>query len=336
MSKTIKTGVLSFGMSGSLFHCPFLDIHSDFELAGIVERTTKKAHLTYRNIISYNSVDEILANSELELIVINTPNSTHFEFALKSIKAKKNILIEKPFTVTSDEAKLLFKEAKKNKCCVFAYQNRRYDSDFLSVKRIVESGKLGKLIEVHFRYDRYHIEISNNITKESPIPGNGLIYNLGPHVIDAAISLFGIPIKWSKITKRIRPNTKIDDYASIHLEYENGLQVYATVSLLVADAQKSFVLHGTKGSFVKNRCDIQEEQLKSGMKPDNSDYGQELPNQEGILTIIENGIAKQEKIVSKKSSYINIYEDVYQTIRNNKSYPISEAQIIKQLEILES
>ncbi len=335
MNKVIKTGVLSFGMSGSLFHCPFLKEHEGFQLAGIVERTVKKAHLIYPNIKSYTSVDDIINDPEIELIVVNTPSFTHFDFALKAIQAGKHVLVEKPFTVTSKEAKALFTEANNNNCFVMPFQNRRYDSDFLSVKNVVESGKLGNIIEVHFRYDRYNYNITNNTVKESALPGNGLLYNLGSHVIDAAIALFGIPKKWKKVKKGNRPNTQIDDYASVYLEFENGEQVYVTVSVLVADAQASFVLHGTKGSYVKTRCDIQETQLQSGVAIKDLSYGVELPNQEGILTGIENGIVHKEKIASVKASYIHVFEDVYQTICNNKAYPITETQIIKQIEVIE-
>lgn len=335
MEKVIKTGVLSFGMSGSLFHCPFLDFHSGFELTAIVERNTKKAQDIYPDIISYDTIDAILSDSEIELIVVNTPSSTHFDFAMKALKAGKHLLVEKPFTVTSAEAKKLFLEAKKQNCHVMPFQNRRYDSDFLSVKQVVESGKLGDLIEVHFRYDRYIYNISNNSTKEASIAGNGILYNLGPHLVDAAIALFGQPIKWSKVANGNRLNTQVDDYANIHLEYENGLQVFITASLLVADALPAFVLHGTKGSYIKKRCDIQEKQLQSGIKPDNPIYGVEHPNQEGVLTTVAHGVVRKEKINSKKSSYLNIFEAIYQTIRKEKPFPVSELQIIKQLEVLE-
>lgn len=335
MEKVIKTGVLSFGMSGSLFHCPFLNLHSGFELTAVVERNAKKAQVIYPNVKSYDSVDAILKDSEIELIVINTPSSTHFEFAMKALNAGKHLLVEKPFTVTSAEATTLFLEAKKQNCYVMPFQNRRYDSDFLSVKHIVESGKLGDLLEVHFRYDRYIYDISNNSSKEAGIPGNGILYNLGPHLIDAAIALFGPPLKWLKVTKENRPSTQVDDYAHVHLQYENRLQVFITASLLVADALPAFVLHGTKGSYIKNRCDIQEDQLKTGIKPDHPIYGLEQPNQEGVLTTVLNGIARKEKISSKKSSYLNVFEAIYETIRKDKSFPVSESQVVKQLEILE-
>jgi predicted dehydrogenase len=336
MNRVIKTGVLSYGMSGRLFHCPFLNLHAGFELSAIVERTTKKANKVYPDVKSYDTIDAILNDSEIELIVINTPSSTHFEFALKALKAGKHLLVEKPFTVTSSEAKTLFLEAKKQNCHVMPFQNRRYDSDFLSVKDVVESGRLGNLIEVHFRYDRYVYDISNNQTKETAIPGNGILYNLGPHLVDAAIALFGKPLKWSKVTQANRPNSKIDDYAHVHLEYENGLQVFITASLLVADALPAFVLYGTKGAYIKKRCDVQEAQLQSGILPNHPGYGIEKSRQEGVLTTVANGFARKEKIISKKASYMNIFEAVFQTIRNGKPFPVSESQIIQQIEILEN
>ena len=212
MKNKIKTGILSYGMSGTLFHAPFLETHSGFEFCGVVERTKKNAQSKYPNIKSYDSVVELLADDEIELVVINTPTSTHYEFALKAIGANKHILVEKPFTVTSTEAKHLFEEAKKRDLYIFPFQNRRYDSDFLTVKDVLKSGKLGELIEVHIRYDRYKYLIGENKSKEAPIPGNGVVYNLGPHLIDAAISLFGLPLDWSKTIGRHRPNTQIDDY----------------------------------------------------------------------------------------------------------------------------
>lgn len=336
MKTTIKTGILSYGVSGKLFHAPFLKEHPGFEFTAVVERSKKKAHLEYPDVKSYNSVDEILLDDSIELIVVNTPNETHFEFALKAIKAKKHILVDKPFTAKASQAKQLFKEAQINHVLVFPFQNRRYDSDFLSVKKVIESGKLGNLIEAHFRYDRYSNTINENSWKEVPGPGSGVIYNLGSHTIDGVISMFGMPLKWSKHPSYVRPNTQVIDYVHIHLLYPNNLQVFVTISFLVADPQPAFVVNGTMGTFKKNRTDVQENQLNEGMLPDDVDYGVELPESEGLLTTIDlNGLKKQEKIAAKKASYMNVFEDVYQTIRMGKDYPVTEEQIIAQLEILE-
>ncbi len=336
MNKIIKTGILSFGVSGRVFHAPLLKYHSAFEFTAVVERSIKKAHLEYPNVKSYDSIDELLLDNSIELVIVNTPNETHFEFALKAIKAHKHVMVDKPFTAASSQAKELFKEAKKNGVLVLPFQNRRYDSDFLSVKKVVESGKLGNLIEAHFRYDRYSNTINKNSWKEVPGPGSGVIYNLGSHTIDGVISMFGIPLKWSKYPAYVRHNTKVVDFVHIHLMYPNNLQVFVTISFLVADPQPAFMIHGTLGTYKKNRTDVQENQLNDGMLPDNLLYGVELPDSEGLLTTIDsNGVKKQEKIAAKKASYINVFEDVYQTIRMGKEYPVTEEQIIAQLEILE-
>jgi scyllo-inositol 2-dehydrogenase (NADP+) len=333
----IKTGILSFGMSGSLFHAPFLETHDNFELCAVVERSKKKAQEVYPNIISFDAVDALLENPDIELVVINTPNNTHFEFALKAIRNNKHVLVEKPFCVTASEAAQLFAEAKKYDKCVMPYQNRRYDSDFLSVKKVIESGKLGRLIEVRFRYDRYVYNLGANKIKEAANSGNGIMYNLASHVLDSAIALFGKPIEWNKSVGFFRPNTEVDDYGYIHLIFPNNLQVFLTVSLLVAAPQAAFVINGTKGTYVKYRTDIQEAQLQQGMHPDDASFGLEDASKMGVLTTIsEDRLVHHENIASSKASYKHVFDDVYNTIRKGKPYPVSEVQIIQQLEILEA
>lgn len=336
MEKPIKTGILSFGMSGKIFHSPFQDAHGGFELTSVVERSEKKAQKIYPNIKSYDRVDELLADPTIELVVVNTPNATHFEYAMKCLKVGKHVLLEKPFTVTSNEAKQLFNEAKKRQLKILPYQNRRYDSDCKSVKNIIDSGMLGQLVEVHIRYDRFRDTISPKIFKETPVPGSGLMYDLGPHLLDQAISLFGNPLRWKKTRGIFRKNSLVDDYVHFHLEFPQGLNVFLTASLMVIDPQPGFVIHGTKGSFIKHRSDSQEKQLLEGMSPNNPDFGIEEAGKEGILTTLaDNGAFIQEKLASEKSSYMDLYEQVYQSIRNDKPFPITEEQIIQQLEILE-
>lgn len=336
IKRAIKTGILSFGMSGKVFHSPFLNEHKNFELHAVVERTEKKAHLIYPNIKSYNSIVELLADPAIEMVIVNTPNATHFDFALKAIKAKKHVLMEKPFTVKSSEARQLFKEAKKLNCCILPYQNRRYDSDFLSVKSVLDSGRLGKLVEFHLRYDRYKYVIGPKAMKETPVPGSGLAYDLGPHLLDAVISVFGKPLEWRKNVGHFRPKTQVDDYAHFHLLYPEGVQVFITMSMLVAESQPAFILHGTKGSYVKQRADVQEQQLLEGTTPSSSLYGIEEPSKHGVFTSLSNdGLKIHEKIISPKSSYMRVFDDVYNTIREEKPYTVTEKQIIQQLEILE-
>jgi predicted dehydrogenase len=335
MANTIKTGILSYGMSGKLFHSPFVDAHEGFELTAVVERSQKRAHHKYPAIKSYDSVDALLADDQIELVIVNTPNTTHFELALKALQKGKHVLVEKPFTITPGSAEELFQAARNNNRHVLPYHNRRFDSDFLAVKKVLDSGKMGRLVEVHFRFDRYSLQIGSKAGMETPVDGSGLLFDLGPHVLDQILSLFGKPLNWTKTLGHFRPNTLVDDYANIHLLYPNELQVFITISLMVADSKPAFVINGTTGSFVKHRADIQEEQLIQNMSPLHPLYGIEDKGQEGVLvTIPEDGTHKVENVVSTKSTYLNLFDAVYRTIREKAPYAITEDEILKQLEIL--
>jgi len=336
-STPIKTGLLSYGMSGKIFHSPFLMAHSEFEWTAVVERSKKQAQSQFPQIKSYNAVDELLADPDIELVVINTPNATHFEFAKKAIETGKHILVEKPLTVTSTEARELFELGRQHNRLVLTYQNRRFDSDLLTIRQVIESGQLGRVVECHFRYDRYRHHIGGKKHKENIGPGAGLMYDLAPHLLDAVISLFGKPLSWTKTQGHFRPSTQVDDYAQIHLIFPQNLQVFLTMTLLALAPEPAYVLHGTKGTFVKSRSNVQEKQLQAGMSPNDPKFAIEDSTSEAILTtILDNGEITKEKITPNRSSYLDLFEAVYQTIRNGKAFPIKEEEVILQLEILES
>lgn len=337
MNKKINTGLLAYGMSGKVFHAPFISSHNGFNFTAIVERTNKLAQNDYPTIKSYTSVEELIADDSIELIIINTPNFTHYEYAKMALNAGKHILVEKPFTATTTQAKELFALAKAVGKKVLVYQNRRFDSGYNAVKSVIESGKLGKLIEVHFRYDRYRNVIGPKSFKEEVVEATGLQYDLGPHLLDQAISLFGKPQSYHKVLGKNRNQTKVDDYLSVQLSYPNDLYVFLTASMLVADIKEAFVLNGVKGSFSKNHADVQEAQLLKGIKPTAKEYGMEDPKDAGKLTLIEeNGEKLVENIPSEKGNYMDLFEAVYQNIVHEIPYPITEDEILTQLEILES
>ena len=337
MDNQITTGILSYGMSGRLFHAPFVDTHPGFRLYAVTERSEKKARSRYPDIKSYDSVEELLSDPQIELVVINTPNNTHFEFSKNALEAGKHILVEKPFAATSAEAKEVFDLAERMSLKVMVYQNRRWDSDFQSVRSVIESGSIGRLIEVHYRFDTYRREISKKGFKEQPLPASGLSYDLGPHLLDQVISLFGKPEKWLKTLGRFRPESQVDDYMNIHLLYPGGMNVYVTASLLTSHPLPSFVLHGTQGSFIKQRTDIQEEQLDKEISPVDSIYGVEPDGSEGILVTVNNQGGKEtEYLCALKGNHRPLFDAVYDCIRNDKPYPITSEQIIWQLQILES
>jgi scyllo-inositol 2-dehydrogenase (NADP+) len=337
MKNEIVTGLMAYGMSGKVFHAPFVDAHPAFKLRAVTERNKKNASADYPGIISYNTIEELIADEAIELIIINTPNYTHFDYATKALNAGKHILVEKPLTATSAEAKELFKLARQVDKKILFYQNRRWDSDFTAVRNTIESGVLGKLNEVHFRYDRYRVAIGAKTFKEEPIAASGLMYDLGPHLLDQAISIFGKPESFYKILGKNRPDTKVDDYFSIHLAYPNSINVFVHSNLLLVDPLPAFVVHGTNGSLHKKRSDTQEEQLLKGMKLSDPSYGIEVPGNEGKLTLIDKeGNKTVQSIPSLRGSYLPLFEAVHQSITNNVPYPVTEEQVLTQLEILEA
>jgi scyllo-inositol 2-dehydrogenase (NADP+) len=338
MSKPIITGLMAYGMSGRIFHAPFLTTNPGFKFKAVVERHEKKAGLRYPDVLSYNSIDELLSDNEIELIVINTPNDTHFDFTIRALNAGKHVLLEKPAAATGAEVKIMFDTARKANRHLMLYQNRRWDSGFLQVKEVVESGQLGQLIEVYFRMDRYKRALSPKLFKEkASAPANGIVYDLGAHLTDNAICLFGKPLSFTKTTGIYREGSEVADYFNYHLKYPNQLNVYLTSGLLIAEVLPGFAIHGTSGSFVKERCDVQEAQLDAGLLPTDAGYGIEPEGSDGKLVIMDiDNKRNVTYLTPPKGNYNGLFESVYHTVRDNALYPITEEHIAWQLELLEA
>ena len=336
-SSPIVTGLLAYGMSGRVFHAPFLTQPAGFDLQAVVERTQPRMAAAYPRVRSYTSVAALLADPALELVVVNTPSATHVELARQALRAGKHVLLEKPVAITAAEVRALFALARQQGRHLLAYQNRRWDTDFGSVRRVVQSGQLGRLIEVHFRFDRYKPALNaKRFKEEAGAPGAGLLYDLGPHLLDQAISLFGRPEGVVKTLGSYRAHSQVEDYFHLHLRYPAGLQVFLTSSLLVAGPGPAFVLHGTQGSYCQPRTDPQEAQLVAGMPPTDPAYGRELPGQAGQLTLAapDGPPRAAAPVVAAPSSYAGLFEAVYHTIRHGQPYPIAEDELAWQVEIL--
>jgi scyllo-inositol 2-dehydrogenase (NADP+) len=338
MASPIVTGLLAYGMSGRIFHAPFLSTNPQFKMKAVVERSQKKMAEHYPDIISYNSVEEILNDAEIELIIVNTPNFTHFDLAKQALSAGKHVLIEKPAAGNVAEIQELFDVARAVGKKVFCYQNRRWDSDFMSFKAVIDSGRLGKLTEVTLRYDRYKPALNPKPFKETKdTPINGIVYELGPHLIDQAIYLFGKPLTFEKLTTIQRELSVVPDYVNFRLTYPGGLVVYLTSGLLIPDQLPAFVAHGSIGSYSKYRCDVQEPQLDKGILPTDEAYGVEPAGMEGkLVTIGADGEKSIEFVPSLRGEYFKLFYAVYHSIRENTLYPITEEHMAWQMEMLEA
>ena len=244
-------------MSGKLFHAPFIDAHPGFELSGIVERNRNDSRERYPYSKLFRTVDELCADPAIELIVVNTPTFLHHEQGKKVLLAGKHLVIEKPFTTTVAEAEELESLALKNNLFLSVYQNRRYDGDYHAVKKVVDEGLLGEIREVEMRFDRYRPAATGKQHKEGDVPGSGLLFDLSPHIVDQAITMFGFPDALFADLCRMRDDVITPDYFEILLFYKR-MRVRIKATCIARESTYAYILHGMKGSFLQQRSDLQE------------------------------------------------------------------------------
>ncbi|ASZ14851.1 Gfo/Idh/MocA family oxidoreductase [Chitinophaga pendula] len=333
MDKVIKTGICSYGMSGQVFHAPFLHVHPGFEFTAVVERSKHLAQQRYPEVKVYGSVEDMLQDASLELIVVNTPNYTHYDYAKQALLAGKHVIVEKPFTVDVKQGEELIQLSAEKGLLLSVYHNRRYDSDYKIVRKVVESGSLGDLLEVEIHYDRFKEELSYKKHKEIAQAGTGALYDLGSHLIDQALTLFGMPQRlWADI-RIIRKDSVVDDYFEVVLYYEQ-LRVRLKCSYLIREALPAYALHGRKGSFIKTKSDTQEAMLLKGLMPNSPDWGAEAPHEWGLLhTEIDGKIVKQY-LPSTNGNYLDYYQGIYDTLRNKVSNPVAPTDGLNVIRII--
>ncbi|MCW3461883.1 Gfo/Idh/MocA family oxidoreductase [Chitinophaga nivalis] len=335
MSKVIKTGLCSYGMSGQVFHAPFLHVNPGFAFAAVVERSKHLAQQRYPNVQVYTSVEEMLADTSLELIVVNTPNYTHFEYVKAALEAGKHVIVEKPFTVTAQEGETLAALAAEKGLLLSVYHNRRYDNDYKIVKQVLQSGVLGDVLEVEIHYDRFKEELSYKKHKEGGLPGTGALYDLGSHLLDQAITLFGMPpALWADI-RIIRKDSVVDDYFEIVLCYDQ-LRVRVKCNYLVREPLPAYQLHGRKGSFIKSKSDIQEAQLQRGLFPDSPDWGAEAPHEWGLLHTETDGKTVKQYLPGTNGNYMDYYQGIYAALVNKAANPVPPEDAIKVIRVIEA
>jgi scyllo-inositol 2-dehydrogenase (NADP+) len=331
----IKTAILSFGMSGRVFHAPFIHLHPGFELCGVWERTKSESLAFYPGIHIYRSLEEILVDDSIELVVVNTPTATHFDFAKKVLEAGKHAIVEKAFTTTVAEAMTLKNLAEQKKLTLSVFQNRRWDSDFKTVKKIIQEGWLGEIMETEIHFDWFKDELSPKAHKETPAPGAGILNDLSPHLIDQSLHLFGMPQSVFADIRITRPGSQVDDYFEI-LFYYPTMRVRLKAGYQVREAFPSYVVHGRKGSFLKSRADVQEVLLLANQKPNLTDWGTELEAEQGLLHTEKDGKVIREKIPTLQGNYYDYYDGIYQSIRNNQPVQVSSDDGIHVMQIIEA
>lgn len=332
--RRIKTGVVGYGKSSKVFHIPFLSTMPEFEITKVLERRSDESKKQLPNITVAKTFDQLIGDDETELIVVTTPNDTHFDYASRALKAGKHVVLEKPFTNNTEEAEKLVQLAKNSKTILSVYQNRRYVSDFLTMREIINDKLLGEVHEFNATYDRYRPDAIAGSWREAALPGSGILFDLGPHVIDQALTLFGNPQSITADVRKQRPGVDADDYFNIWLYY-GFLKVILHAGMLVREQGPRYMIQGTKGSFIKYGEDPQEEKLKAGELPVSGDWGQEPETAYGILHTELGGQVVRKIVPSKRGDYGNYYRDIYQTIVNGAPLVVKPEHGYNTIRIIE-
>jgi predicted dehydrogenase len=329
--KTIQTGIIGFGLSGRVFHAPFLHTHHGFEIRKIVERHKDDSKSIYPYVQVVDDYNELLKDPEIELIVVCTPNTLHFAMVQESLKAGKHVVVEKPFTPTSNDADELIKLAESMNRYIFVYQNRRWDGDFITISKVLKSGVLGNIEEYEAHFDRYKPEINPFAWRDFPEPGAGILYDLGSHLIDQALCLFGKPTSILADIQSQRERSEVDDYFRLHLNYKRLL----TAGMLVEDPGPRYVIHGVLGSYVKFGIDPQEKALQEGQMPEGDDWGAENLENWGMITIDYQDLNIDGSIETEHGNYMGFYDNVYDVLRNDDTVAVKPEDARNVIRIIE-
>lgn len=335
MQAPIKTALCSFGMSGKVFHGPFLQAHHGFEFYGVWERSKKQAAEFYPSVKSFDTYEELLADPSIELVVVNTPNYTHHNFTKQALLAGKHVVVEKPFVAHAYEAQELIDLAKRNNLKLTVYHNRRFDSEFLTIQKLLNENMLGDVVEAEIHYDRFKEELSPKAHKETPGEATGALYDLGSHLVDQAIQLFGYPNAVVADIDILRPIAKVDDYFEVLLIYK-GKRVRLKATYTAREPAPAYVIHGLKGSFIKQRVDVQEADLQAGKVPGSENWGVEPAGNEGLLHTEKDGTIIRQHIPTEHGNYMYYFNQLHDALRNNGPLPVSPEDAMKVIKIIEA
>jgi predicted dehydrogenase len=328
----VRVGLIGFGLAGQAFHAPVIRAVSGMELACIVERSGTRAREKYPEVRVVRTVDELLADKEIQLCVVATPNDSHFALARACLLAGRDVVVDKPFTPTLRESEELVRLATDRGRLITVYVERRWDGDFGTVTKIVQSGRLGTVVEYECRFDRFRLEPKANAWRErADQPGAGVLFDLGPHVIDQALVLFGEPRAITASAFCERETSQVDDSFDVCLEYPH-LRAMVRARIIAFTPGPHFLIHGTKGSFVKYGMDPQEALLRGDDFPQGKDWGEgwgeEAESQWGTLSVVGE---PSVKVKTERGDYRGFYANVRDAIEKKAALEVTPEQALQTM-----
>ena len=331
--KKVKVGIVGYGFSGKTFHAPIIQTVEGLDITKIVSSNALKVNQDYPDAEVVSDVEQLFSDPAIDLVVITTPNTTHYPFAKQALLSGKHVVVEKPFVIHSKEAQELIEIAAGQNKIISVYHNRRWDNDFLTVKECLASGVMGEIYSYEAHYDRFRLEVTNR-WREQNTEGSGMLYDLGAHLIDQALHLFGLPETVFGDVMAQRKDSVTDDYFHLILGY-GRLRVILHSGSVVKSAGPKYQIHGDKGSFIKYGLDSQEDALKQGKAPGDVNWGKDVEESYGQLTVNVGDLQHKGKIETKAGAYEAYYKGIYESIADNKPVPVNAADALNTIKIIE-
>ena len=330
----ISTLLVGFGFSATTFHLPFLNYLPQFSIDVVISSKPDAVKAVLPHAEVYSSLEEALKIHDVDLVIITTPNHLHGQQARMALEHSCHVLVEKPFTLNSEEAEALvdLANAQNKQLCV--YHNRRFDGDFLTIKKLIDDGRLGEIKRLESRFDRFR-PIPRNRWRENAGPGSGIFWDLGPHLIDQALQLFGEPKEVSASIQTLRENGQSDDTFDLTLHYSDKV-VKLGSSAFQAGATLRYDLQGTKGSFRKFYLDPQEDQLRAGLSIDDENWALTNNKENGVLAFTnESGELVEETVATLKGEYLTFFNRLAHAIEDGKFSPADASTVIPVIKVIE-
>jgi len=334
----IGVGLIGFGLAGRSFHAPVIRAVPGLWLAAIVQRSGDDAAQLCPDAHVARSVEELLTIPDIRLVVVATPNDTHYQIARQCLKAGRDVVVDKPLAPTVSEALDLVKLAREQGRLLTVYHNRRFDGDFQAVQKLASGGRLGRIVRFESNYDRFRPHLKANAWRERTGPGTGVFMDLAPHLIDHALLLFGLPKAVTADIRKEREHAIVDDSFDLTLHYAGGLRALLRATMLAPVTRPRFILHGTGGAYVKHAFDVLEPKLRAGRIPWNemaSEAEQEANS--GILTLVnaEGTTMFRERVPSAASDYRSYYANIRDVLLGTASPAVTVEHALNVMRILE-
>ncbi|WP_410015051.1 oxidoreductase [Sodalis sp. C49] len=331
MAENIGIGLIGYGFAGKTLHAPLVNATPGLTLAAVSSSDAGKVLADFPGMKVAADPGAVINDPAVDLVIIPTPNETHFPLAKQALAAGKHVVVDKPFTVTLSQAYELKQLAENQRVLLSVFHNRRWDSDFLTVRQLIKDGVLGDVVYLSSQYDRFRPQVMPR-WREQPGAGSGIWYDLAPHLVDQVIQLFGMPVAVNVDLALLRPGALTDDYFHATLIYPQR-RVVLHGGMLAAAATPRFTVHGTKGSFVKFGLDPQEAQLKAGVYPPQPKWG--VDAQDGMLTLADGDALTEHQVRTQPGNYPAYYAGIRDAILGVGENPVTAASAIQVMELIE-